>query len=127
MIQALAMLFTVALSGSGSVTSTGAADYGRAIDCAAGEATLAALLGGENAQSADQETVNRLNALSGHWLQTALATARNHNAVRADLARSKTALVNALATAPDPASLSAMLDARLAGCAAPVMADTTGT
>lgn len=91
--------------------------YARAIACAAGDATLAAMLGGEAAQGDDRNTVARLNTLSARWLELALAEAGNASVVRADLARSKAAIANDVARSADPASLSAMLDARLAPCA----------
>ena len=49
--------------------------YARAIACAAGDATLAAMLGGEAAQGDDRNTVARLNTLSARWLELALAEA----------------------------------------------------
>jgi hypothetical protein len=120
MVQALAIFLTMALAGGG-------ADYTRAIDCAAGEATLAALLGGDHAQGADRDTVDRLGALSDRWLRAALASAGKPTGARNDLARSKAALAANLAAARDPAGLSATLDAHLAGCAAPMDTGTVGS
>ena len=113
----LAMLLTVAVAGAD-------ADYTRAIGCAAGEATLANLLGDDRADASDRDTVASLRALSDHWLQVALTRSGNPDAVRRDLVRSKASLAADLRARRDPTSLSATLNARLATCAAP-LADGT--
>ena len=119
----LALLLTVALAGA----EAGGADYSRAIGCAAGEATLAILLGGDRADAADRDTVAQLNALSDRWAQAALIRSGNPAAVRLDLARSKASLAADFGSMRDPASLSARLDARLAACAAPQNDGTVGS
>ena len=119
----VALILAMALA----VVDTPGGDYDRAIGCAAGEATLAALLGGDRAEARDRATVERLNALSGHWLHLALVHNDNPAAVRADLARSKASLASDLASTRDAARLSATLDARLAACAPPIGGQTVGS
>jgi len=120
MVQALTMLLAITLAGSGADVDRGdRAPYVRAIDCAAGEATLAGLLGGAGADAGDRDTVAQINALSERWLREALVRAPGSAVVRSDLARSKAALTARLAAARDPAGLTAVLGAHLATCAVP--------
>ncbi len=129
MIQALTMLLALTLSGpaaparavtlagkAAAVDTLGRARYARAIDCAAGEATLAALLGENSADDADRATVARVDTLAQQWLQTALTRAPSAAVARADLARSKAALAAKLGMVRDPAALTAVLGERLATC-----------
>ncbi|WP_353230804.1 hypothetical protein [Novosphingobium sp.] len=107
--------------------------YARAIDCAAGEAVLAGLLGAANPDPADRATIDRLDLLAQGWLRVALAQADSVADARTDLAQARAALIADLATVHDPDRLTALLDARLRPCAlrteeaAPGAVDAPGT
>ena len=119
MIHAVAALLVASPAAAGQ-----SHDYAQAIQCAAGEAVLAELVG---ADPADHDTVVQIDALARQWLRAALARAASPAAVRADLARSTAQWRGDLAGARTPADLTALLDRRLDACAAaPVVQGVPG-
>ena len=111
----IAVTLLLALSSAPRATP----DYSSAIACAAGEIVLAQMRGGQQADSADRATIERLGMLARDWARTAQGLAIDPATVPADIARSRDALQRELASQHDAVALAARLDRHLARCALP--------
>jgi len=96
------------------------AAYEMSLRCAATDAVVAGILGGEESNDGDQQAAARFQAMSERWLHQAVsASPEGADTALADFERETRALSASVATTGDPASVQSLLEGRLDGCEDP--------